>query len=222
MMYTPEELKRKSFAELKEIGYELDVLPEGDRRLRRNWIRAIEQAAKKSLDVEVQEPIIGTVENAPGVEVEPVQEAPLESKFSRIVYPKPAAKSIAPPLETSVVHNVAPKFQVGDLVNDKYQRWGLEEKSLTGTITLIHPAGGVRVNFGPGGTFDYSRPKLKNLISIDQPQESIVQAVKTSPAVEIEPVQEAIAETAKTSPGVEVDRALSHKFLLCLKDWSLD
>lgn len=139
-MYTQEELQGKSLPELKEIGWQLNALPDGDRRLRRNWIRAIEEAAKKSLDVEVQEPvtqaaenspaaevqepIAQAAENSPAVEIEPVQEAPLESKFGRIVYPKQAAKPIAqaaknsPGVEVGYVEDNLPDCVV--CFDDKY------------------------------------------------------------------------------------------------------
>ncbi|WP_293352594.1 MULTISPECIES: hypothetical protein [unclassified Microcoleus] len=40
-MYTLEQLREKTFKKLKEIGYQLDILPAGDRRCRQNWIDAI-------------------------------------------------------------------------------------------------------------------------------------------------------------------------------------
>ncbi|MEG4032215.1 hypothetical protein QUA06_28735, partial [Microcoleus sp. POL8_C6] len=86
-MYTLESLQQKNLKELKEIGYQLNVLPEGDRRCRQNWIDAI--AGK-------QPPLLQLLEVSPVSEVETVQEAieiqaqepieiqaqePIESKF---------------------------------------------------------------------------------------------------------------------------------------------
>jgi len=103
-MYTLEQLQQKSLKELKEIGGELNVLPDGDRRRRQSWIDAIVgvnppllQLLEVSPAVEVdrvQEPIIGTVETSPAAEAEPAQELPIESKFGRIVYPRPAQGAI--------------------------------------------------------------------------------------------------------------------------------
>jgi len=99
-MYSLEQLKIKSFSDLKEIGRQLDVLPKGDRRYRQSWIDAIAGVNLPLLallevspagEVPAQKPIREMVENAPGVEVEPVQ----TPKFGRIVYPKPAVKPIA-------------------------------------------------------------------------------------------------------------------------------
>ncbi|MEG3955262.1 hypothetical protein [Microcoleus sp. herbarium2] len=66
-MYTLEQLQKKSLKELKEIGWELNVLPEGDRRYRESWINAIAGVNPPLLqllevppaadDVQAQEPI---------------------------------------------------------------------------------------------------------------------------------------------------------------------
>ena len=101
-MYTLLELQAKTFGELKKIGYELNVLPAGDRRRRQSWIdalvpRPLLQLLEVSPGVEVdrvQEPIIETVETSPAAEAEQVQELPIESKFGRILYPRPAQGAI--------------------------------------------------------------------------------------------------------------------------------
>ncbi|WP_293335140.1 hypothetical protein [Microcoleus sp. CAWBG58] len=93
-MYTLEALQSKTFKQLKEIGYELNVLPAGNKTYRQTWIDAI---------VGVNPPLLELLEVSPGVKVEPVAEAievqptePIESKFGRTAYPKPAVKPIAP------------------------------------------------------------------------------------------------------------------------------
>ena len=101
--YTLLELESKTFGELKKIGSELNVLPEGDRRCRQSWIDAIAGVnppllelleVSPAVEVQAQEPIVETVKTPSGVEVEPVQEAPLESNFGRIVYPRPVQEAI--------------------------------------------------------------------------------------------------------------------------------
>jgi hypothetical protein len=302
MKYTHEELERKNFAELRQIGYELNVLPEGDRRCRQTWIDAIAgvnppllQLLEVSPGVEVdraQEPIIETAETSPAASVEPVQDAPRESKFGRIVYPKSAAKPISqneearPQLDrvqSADVHNrgshptksdrdssgaktealgsqegdrvlavarhcetgrgrvlpdqstklvnfteadlleneprmsqsaiapaaknfpAIPTFQVGDLVQSKTMVWGLERKSMTGTVLELLPRGGVRVQFGDhisgyGGSFDFSKSQREDLIPVQEPIKPIDDFVNTSQR------QEPIVQAAETSPGVEVDQ----------------
>ena len=98
-MYTLEQLQQKTFGELKAIGWELNVLPEDDRRRRQSWIDALVNVNPPLLQLlevspaapveQVQEPIIETVDASPGVEADQRQEPPIESKFGRIVYPQP-------------------------------------------------------------------------------------------------------------------------------------
>jgi len=110
-MYTLLELESKTFGDLKKIGHELNVLPKDDRRYRQSWIDAIAgvnppllQLLEVSPGVEVdrtQEPVIEKVEASPAAESEQVQEPPLESKFGRIVYPKPAQGAIVQVVENT-------------------------------------------------------------------------------------------------------------------------
>ncbi|MEG4098918.1 hypothetical protein QUA12_28675, partial [Microcoleus sp. Pol8_D1] len=118
MHYTLDELKRKTLKELKEIGYQLNVLPEGDRRCHQNWIDAIAgvnppllqllevspvqepiEPVQDAIEVQAQEPI--EVQAQEPIEVqaqEPIEvqaQEPIESKFGRIVYSKASVKPIA-------------------------------------------------------------------------------------------------------------------------------
>ncbi len=68
-MYTLEELRDKNLNELKEIGWQLNVLPAGDKRRRQNWIDAL---------VGVNPPLLQLLEVSPAAEVESVSE-PIES-----------------------------------------------------------------------------------------------------------------------------------------------
>jgi hypothetical protein len=108
-MYTLLELESKTFGALKEIGHELNVLPAGDRRRRQSWIDALVNVNPPLLQllevapaafVEQVQPIIETVEASPAVEAEPVQ-VPIESKFGRIVYPRPAQGAIVQAAENT-------------------------------------------------------------------------------------------------------------------------
>lgn len=92
-MYTLEELQTKTFKELKKIGWQLNLLPAGDRRCRQNWIDAI---------AGVNPPLLQLLEVSPAAEVESVAEAiDSTSKFGRIVYPKLATEPIALAAEIS-------------------------------------------------------------------------------------------------------------------------
>lgn len=68
-MYTLKDLQDKNLKELKEIGWQLNVLPEGDRRVRQNWINAL---------IGTQPPLLQLLEVSPGVKVEQAQE-PIET-----------------------------------------------------------------------------------------------------------------------------------------------
>jgi len=105
-MYTLEQLQQKNLKELKEIGWQLNVLPEGDRRCRQNWIDALAgkqppllellEVSPVAVEVEpVQEAIEPVTETSPGVNSDPIEvqhQEPIESKFGRIVYPRPTAQ----------------------------------------------------------------------------------------------------------------------------------
>ncbi len=108
-MYALEQLQQKSLKQLKEIGWQLNVLPASDRRCRQNWIDTIVgvnppllqllEVSPAAFVVEQVQPIIETVETPSAVEVEPVPTLPIESKFCRIVYPRPVQKPIAQAVE---------------------------------------------------------------------------------------------------------------------------
>ncbi|MEG4459230.1 hypothetical protein QUA58_31165, partial [Microcoleus sp. N9_A1] len=75
-MYTLEQLQQKNLKELKKIGWQLNVLPEGDKRCRQNWIDAL---------VGIQPPLLKLLETSPGVVHEApntMHEAPMESADS--------------------------------------------------------------------------------------------------------------------------------------------
>ncbi|MEG4572660.1 hypothetical protein QUA56_08140 [Microcoleus sp. N3A4] len=65
-MYSLKSLQQKNLKELKEIGFELNVLAAGDRRCRQNWIDAL---------AGVQPPLLQLLEVSSAVEVEAVEEA---------------------------------------------------------------------------------------------------------------------------------------------------
>ena len=96
-MYSLEQLQQKNIKQLKEIGWQLNVMPEADKRCRQNWINALvglnppllqllENAPAASVE-QVEEPIMETVDASPGVELEPVQEPPLEFPAAAVECP---------------------------------------------------------------------------------------------------------------------------------------
>jgi len=120
-MYTLEQLQQKSLNELKEIGWQLNVVPAGDRRYRQSWIDALvgvnppllqllEVSPAASIE-QVQEVIVPVAKTSPVGSVEQVQESPIESKFGRIVYPRPAQEAIVQVAKTSPAASVVEQAQ---------------------------------------------------------------------------------------------------------------
>jgi hypothetical protein len=139
--YTAVHLEQKTFRELKSIARDMALVPLGDRRCRQNWVDVIVGASL---------PLLKLLEVSPVVEVEPVvkpievqrleaikieiQEQSIESKFGRIMYPKPIVKPIAPVVENS------PAVAEGD-----------QNPILTG------------ITFSPGFLALYSPPQIDNI-----------------------------------------------------------
>jgi len=206
-MYTLEQLENKSLKELKEIGWELNVLPEGDRRYRESWINAI---------AGVNPPLLQLLETFPAVSVEQAQEPPIESKFGRIVYPRPAQGAISRVAKTSPGVEVD---RVQDIINKTWTSWEKEHCAwLKNAKWCIHHGENKRIEAflpvsktlrlegmkkGTGYcaiwevsecTYDFNGFPLPVCSSLYEQGLIEVQA------------QEPIVSVAKTSPGVEADR----------------
>jgi len=173
-MYTLVELESKTLATLKEIGHELNVLPAGDQRRRQSWIDALVKVNPPLLQllevapaasVEQVQPIIGTVEVSPAVEAEPVQE-PIESKFGRIVYPRPAQGAIVQVTKNS------PGVDPGVDVDRAHEPITQVAKNSPGSIEEAI----VQVT--------KNSPGVDPGVDVDRAQEPIVQAAENSPGVE--------------------------------------
>jgi hypothetical protein len=211
-MYTLLELQSKTFGALKKIGYELNVLPEGDRRCRQTWIDAI---------AGVNPPLLQLLEVSPGVEVEQVQEAIEEvAKTSPGVDVDPAQKPIMETVEDSPAaeakqaqERIKEHFDISELwkldepdcpacggIHSLNARWSQEyilsfwiiscqkcDSSCTCSIEDLPRC--LRDEDDEEDDDVYPRPA----------QRSIGQAAKNSPGVEVDPVEEPIVPTAKTS-----------------------
>jgi hypothetical protein len=172
-MYTLEQLQQKNIKQLKEIGWQLNVFPAGDKRCRQNWIDALAR---------VNPPLLQLLEVSPAAEeVELAAKAIAPAAKTK----KRAQKLIAPAAKTKKrvqkpieeVQALA-SFKIGDLVKSLTKRRGIKNKSLTGTVVFVHPSGGVRVTFFGGGTLDYSRFQLKDLIVQEPPITKVVNILK--------------------------------------------
>jgi hypothetical protein len=223
-MYTLLELESKTLAALKEIGHELNVLPEDDRRRRQSWIDALVNVNPPLLQllevapaasVEQVQPIIETVEASPAVEAEPVQ-VPIESKFGRIVYPRPAQGAIVQVAKNSPGVDVdraqEPIVQV--IQNSPGVDPGVDvDRAQEPIVQAAKNSPGVDVDRAQEPIIQVAKnsPGVDPGVDVDRAQEPIVQAAKNSPGVDVDRAQEPIIQVAKNSPGVDpgvdVDRA---------------
>jgi len=163
-MYTLLELQSKTLGALKEIGCQLNIVPAGDRRCRQSWIDAL-----------VPPPLLQLLEDSPAVSVEHVQEAievqaqepPLESKFGRIVYPRPAQDVIAQAAETSPAVSVE---QVQEAIEQAAEN-----------SPGVDPGVDVERVQEPIAQAVANTPSVE----VDRVQEPLVEAVETSPGVDL-------------------------------------
>ncbi|MEG4225549.1 hypothetical protein QUA35_06620 [Microcoleus sp. N9_B2] len=226
-MYTLEQLQQKNLKELKKIGWQLNVLPEGDKRCRQNWIDAL---------VGIQPPLLKLLETSPGVVHEapntmheapntmheaPMesadsievqrQEPPIESKFGRITYPKPAAKPIAQNAETRLqldrtqsadVHNGRSHSAESVRDSDGAEAEALGSEKGDRVLAVAGNCEAIR-----GGILPHQPVKL-DFTEADRPPN---RGDNGRDRLEIDPKlsQSAIELAAKTSPGVK----LSNRFL---------
>ena len=223
-MYTLQQLQQKNLAELKEIGWQLNVLPASDRRCRQNWIDAIvgvnfpllqllevspaveevELAAEAIAPVDpVQEPLIETVETSPGVGVDPAQKA-IELQ---------AQEAIAQAAETSP--GVESDPLLGAIVSVAENSPGVEVDRVQQPIETVENFPGVervtesnRNNFSGLERLTESNRNhfsgLERLTESNRNHFSGVEVDRVQKAIEVQ-AQEAIAQAVENSPGVEFD-----------------
>ncbi|MCC3411073.1 MULTISPECIES: hypothetical protein [unclassified Microcoleus] len=166
-MYTLEQLQQKTFKELKEIGWQLNVLPAGDRRCRQNWIDAI---------ADVQPPLLELLEVSPGVEVEPVAEAITQVRE-------------IPPCDRASEFSLYPADfdPLSEIDEDReayYELYGVEREDDDNNPDFRYWLHGNNRRLYGGYDDDDDDDELA--------AQPIAQTVENSPGVEIEPVAEAI------------------------------
>ena len=188
-MYTLEQLQQKNIKELKEIGLQLNVLPEGDKRCHQNWIDALVgvnlpllqllELSPAASVVEQVQPIIETVETPSAVEVEFVQE--------------PLAESSPGATDCPFCGAIHALFTTKDCLDKPVIRClhcaYSRPKNYPGAIQSL-----AQESFGSKfGRAFYPWPA----------QKPIAQAVENSPGVEVDPISEPIAPAVEKFSGVE-------------------
>jgi hypothetical protein len=226
-MYALEQLQHKSLKELKEIGWQLNVLPVSDRRCRQSWIDALVNVnppllqlleASPAASVEQVQPIIETVEAPSAVEVEPVQTLPIELKFGRVVYPRPAQKSIEHAVETSPGVGVDPFQEAIAPAAENFP--GVEcfiESNRNNFSGVERVTESNRNNFS--GVERFTESNRNNFSGVERVTESnrnnfsgverVQELIENSPGVEVDSVSKPIASAAENSPGVKTEAIVS-------------
>ncbi|MCC3589536.1 hypothetical protein [Microcoleus sp. PH2017_28_MFU_U_A] len=226
-MYTLEQLQQKTFKELKEIGWQLNVLPAGDKRCRQNWIDAIASVQPPLLK------LLKLLEVSPGVEVEPVaeaieiqaQEPPIKFKFKfgRIIS-KPTTKPIkdgritrylcrlkpiAQTVENSPGVEIEPVAEVIEVQATEPIEEPAPYRGLQLAIDELIEAGGARVlsvgdKLTAGGT---TLTKTSDDSFFFEPAKPATEPIesKFGRIVYPKPAPEPIAQTVENSPGVSFD-----------------
>lgn len=217
-MYSLEQLQQKNLKELKEIGWQLNVLPSGDRRCRQNWIDVI---------VGINPPLLELLEVSPAVSVEQVQE-PIEVQ----AHEPPIVKvvnilKLKTPEELSCIawelFNQSPEWLK--------KAWWSRMDEFCEDVRFVEMMFRSFCRSGVCGcSFDNIFEKSQVLLAVDRnksrksyplrenpflpvsvdeylksftSQSAIAQAAQTPPGVEVEQVQEPIVLATQTSPGVD-------------------
>jgi len=201
-MYTLLELQSKTLGALKEIGYELNVFPKGDRRCRQSWIDAL---------VGVNPPLLKLLEASPAVSVEQVEELIAQvAKTSPGVEVDPVSEPISQVAKTSPGVEVDPVSEPIDIQRQELIAQAAE--NITGVeVDRAQEPIMETVEASPAASVDPVQEPIaqaaENIIGVevDRAQEPIMETVEASPAAEAEQAQESIVPAVQTFPGVELD-----------------
>lgn len=199
-MYSLEQLEQKNIKQLKEIGWQLNLLPAADRRCRQNWIDAI---------VGVNPPLLQLLEFSPAVSVEQVQEpiAPAATIFStndRVCVHSGLFSGM-----TGRVMRGSTSYTIRVEFDRRYEPSGAYFAFIgRDCLTLLEPVvdeltvSAIEVQVR-------ERKEVSPGVEVEQVQEAIAQAAEippgVDPGVDVDRVQKPIAPAVETSPGVEVD-----------------
>jgi len=236
-MYALEQLQQKSLKQLKEIGWQLNVLPASDRRCRQNWIDAI---------VGVNPPLLQLLEASPAgqkVELAPKPIAPAAKTKKRVYEPielaldeelpsEEEARSIVSQyfISTSLrkIRSAPPPpriFCPGERVRIIEVAAGFCNSQFCGSIGIVaqhnfYVSVWVELN-GGGRKIVLCSPEKLELIELVARESAAKQdpieiqrqePIENSPGVEVDPVEESIVP-AKNFPGSRSKASIAHQLL---------
>jgi hypothetical protein len=223
-MYTLLELQAKTLAALKEIGHELNVLPEGDRRRRQSWIDAI---------AGVNPPLLQLLEVSPAASVRNFPRCRSRSEYRSRRSNQSLAASFTPNRQRSRSHRTkkldpnSTEFKVLMYITWRSHPTKSDRDSSGAKTEALGSQEGDRVlavarnrETGRGRVLPDQSIKLVNLTEADRleneprmSQSAIAQIAKTSPGVEVDRAQELIARSAENIPGVEPKKLKNFSFV---------
>ena len=208
-MYALEQLQQKSLKQLKEIGWQLNVMPEGDKRCRQNWIDAL---------VVINPPLLQLLEVSPAASVEQAQET-----IALAAETSPGVK-----VERTIDYLDCPSCGAvhGLYATEEYSRWDARcihcdyvKRSVHHPFEYTWPFELPldRLNFLPIVAAVETSP----VVDFDQAHPAIAEATENSPGVEraLESIENlpSINLAAKNFSGSRAKASIAHQLLELFK-----
>jgi len=236
-MYALEQLQQKSLKQLKEIGWQLNVLPASDRRCRQNWIDAIVGVNPPLLQLLEASPAGQKVELAPkpiapAAKTKKRTQKPLELALDEELPSEEEARSIVSQyfISTSLrkIRSAPPPARIfcpGERVRIIEVAAGSCNSQFCGSIGIVaqhnfYVSVWVELN-GGGRKILLCSPEKLELIELVAPESAAKQEpieiqrqepIENSPGVEVDPVEESIV-LAKNFPGSRSKASIAHQLL---------
>ena len=236
-MYTLQQLQQKNLAELKEIGWQLNVLPASDRRCRQNWIDAIVGVNPPLLQLLEASPAGQKVELAPkpiapAVKTKKRTQKPIELALDEELPSEEEARSIVSQyfISTSLrkIRSAPPPARIfcpGERVRIIEVAAGSCNSQFCGSIGIVaqhnfYVSVWVELN-GGGRKIVFCSPEELEFIELVARESAAKQdpieiqrqePIENSPGVEVDPVEESIVP-AKNFPGSCSKASIAHQLL---------
>jgi hypothetical protein len=236
-MYTLEQLQQKNIKQLKEIGWQLNVLPASDRRCRQNWIDAIVGVNPPLLQLLEVSPAGQKVELAakpiaPAAKTKKRTQKPIELALDEELPSEEEARSIVSQyfISTSLrkIRSAPPPARIfcpGERVRIIEVAAGSCNSQFCGSIGIVaqhnfYVSVWVELN-GGGRKIVLCSPEKLELIELVARESAAKQEpieiqrqepIENSPGVEVDPVEESIVP-AKNFPGSRSKASIAHQLL---------
>jgi hypothetical protein len=210
-MYTLEQLEQKNIKQLKEIGHQLNVLPDADRRCRQNWIDALVGVNLPLLQLLEVSPVGEKVELAakaiaPAAKTKKRVQKPIELALDEELPSEEEARSIVSQylISTSLrkIRSAPPPARIfcpGERVRIIEVAAGFCNSQFCGSIGIVAQHNfyvSVWVELNGGG---------RKIVLCSPEKLELIELVAGESAAKQEPIEIQRQEPIENSPGVEVD-----------------